>query len=138
MPLIPKRGLEKNMFKLTFNTLGNVVVLLPVGVVEGAPVTDGLVNTFIRVFAVAITWVNPTSPQLSGGVYGDSLPDTFANEPHIARKLLFTVCVGAEVGVVLLFILFDVINVPNLDTGFAAGFCPFGVGPSNSGLNRIL
>ena len=45
-----------------------VVVEVPVGVVDAGPVTVGLVNTFMRVLAVAIICVVPTSPQLSGGV----------------------------------------------------------------------
>ena len=101
MPLIPNEEFEKNALSSILAIALKVVVEVPVGVAEAVPVTEGLVNTFMRQFAVAITWVKPTSPQLSGGVYGDSLPLTLAYEPHIVRKLLVTTCVGAEVAVVL-------------------------------------
>ena len=49
-------------------TAARVVVDVPEGVVKGVLVTEGLLKTFILVFAVTITCVRPTSPQLSGGV----------------------------------------------------------------------
>ena len=67
IPVIPKAEYVKNTLRSIFTTAVNVVVELPEGVVEDTP-TAGLVNTFMRVLAVAIICVVPTSPQLSGGV----------------------------------------------------------------------
>ena len=73
IPDIPNELFAKKAFRSKFTIGVNVVVEVPVGVVAAVPVTEGLAKTFMRQLAVAITCVKPTSPQLSGGVYGDSL-----------------------------------------------------------------
>src|SRR5512140_1853735 len=111
MPEIPKAELAKKAFSSILATAVKVVIELPVGVVTGVLVTEGLLNTFSRVFAVAITCVKPTSPQLSGGVKGDSRPGMAVPKlPQMVRKLLQTFCVVATRGVM---VVVAVTIVPN-------------------------
>ena len=54
MLLIPSAVFLKKVFRSILKTAGSVWVELPVGVVTAGSDADGLLKTFIRVFAVAM------------------------------------------------------------------------------------